>query len=75
MAAKEGTTVEQEGVSHHYDSAKAPIRQATKEPPITHEHLRHIYGKRGEKANHKMESLVVEEGPSRNQQIEEWPSP
>ena len=32
MAAKEGTTVEQEGVSHHYDSAKAAIRQATKEP-------------------------------------------
>ena len=32
VAAKEGTTVEQEGVSHHYDSAKAAIRLATKEP-------------------------------------------
>ena len=42
MAAKEGTTVEQEGASHHYEPAKAAIRQATKETPITHERLRHI---------------------------------
>ena len=56
VAAKEGTTMEQEGVSHHYDSAKAAIRQATKEPPITHERLGRIYGERGEKVNHKLES-------------------
>ena len=63
VAAKEGTTVEQEGVSHHYDSAKAAIRQATKEPTITFERVRHIYGERGE----NFESL--------HQQIEERPSP
>ena len=34
MAAKEGTTVEKEGESDHNDSAKAAIRQASKEPPI-----------------------------------------
>ena len=32
-------------------------RQATKEPSVTHEHLHHIYGERGEKENHKLESL------------------
>ena len=47
VATKEGTTVGQEGVSHHYDSAKAVMRQATKEPPITYEHPRRIYGERG----------------------------
>ena len=45
MAAKEGKTVEQEEVSHHYDSAKEAIRQVGIEPPITHERLRRIYGK------------------------------
>ena len=42
MSAKEGTTVEQERMSHHYDSAKA----ATQEPTITLERVRHIYGER-----------------------------
>ena len=46
--AEEGTTVEQEGVSHHYDSAKT-----TKQPPITHKRLCHIYDKRGENVKHK----------------------
>ena len=32
VAAIEWTTVEEEGKSHHYDSAKAVIRQAIKEP-------------------------------------------
>ena len=35
MVAKEETTVEQEGESHHNDSEKAAVGQATKEPPIT----------------------------------------
>ena len=34
VAAKGGTTVEQEGVSHHYNSAKAAIWQSAKE--LTH---------------------------------------
>ena len=59
MVAKEGTTVEQEGDSHHYDSAKAAMRPSTKEPPITHERLRHIYGEGGEKVNRKLESLQL----------------
>ena len=42
MAAKEVTTEELEGVSHHYDSAKTAIWQTTKEPPITNERQRHI---------------------------------
>ena len=50
---------QQEGESHHYDSAKAAIRQATKELPISQERLRHIYGERGEKVNHKLESLQL----------------
>ena len=72
MAAKEGITVEQEGVSHHYDSAKAAIRQATKELRITHVRLCSIYGKRGEKVNHKLESQQLS---SLHQQIEDRPSP
>ena len=44
VAAMEGTTVEQEGVGHHYDSVKAAILQATKEPPITHERQCRIGG-------------------------------
>ena len=46
VAAKEGTTVEQEGVSHHYDSSKAAMLQANKEPPIIHERLRRTCGER-----------------------------
>ena len=56
MAANGGTTVEQEGVSHHYHSAKTAIRQVTKEPNIVHERLRRIYDERGEKEDHKLES-------------------
>ena len=41
VAPKEVTTEEQEGESYHYDSAKAAIRQETKEHPITHNSLRH----------------------------------
>ena len=59
VAAKERTTVEQEGVSHHHDSARAAIRQATKEPPIINERLRHIYGERGDKVNHKLERPLL----------------
>ena len=58
MAAKEGTTVEQEGVSHHNDPEKAAIQQATKEPAITNKRLRYIYGKR-KKVNHKLENLQL----------------
>ena len=46
MAAKEGTTVEQEGVSHDNDSAEVAMRQATNQPPISHERLRGIYVER-----------------------------
>ena len=59
MAAKEGTTLKQVEVSHHYNTAKAAIRYATKEPPITHPRLRRTYSDRGEKANHKLESLKL----------------
>ena len=37
VAANERIAVEQEGENRHYDSAKAAIRQATKEPPSSHE--------------------------------------
>ena len=53
VAAKEGSTVEQEGVSRHYYSTKAAIRQATMEQPITLERPRR---KRGEKVNYKLKS-------------------
>ena len=56
MTAK---TVEQEKVSFHYDSTKAAMRQATKEPPIAHERPRRIHGERGEKVNHKLDSLQL----------------
>ena len=58
MVAKEGTTVEQEQ-ENHYGTAKAEIRQVTKEPPITHECLCQDYSTRGEKVNHKLESLPL----------------
>ena len=41
------------------------MRQATKEPPITHERLRRINGDRREKVNHKLESLQL----SRKEQV------
>ena len=53
MAVKEGTSLEQKEVSHHYVSVKATLQQATKEPPITYECLCHVYGKRDKKENHK----------------------
>ena len=59
MATKDGTTVEQEGISYHYEAAKAAMRQATKEPPIAHERQRRIYGEIGEKVNHWLESLQL----------------
>ena len=59
MAAKKGTTVKQEEVSHHYDTAKAAIWQTTKEPPITHERLLRIYGERDERVNHKLDNLLL----------------
>ena len=46
-------------MSHHHDSAKAALQKVTKEHPITHEDLRHIHGMRGEKVNHKLESLQL----------------
>ena len=42
MVVKEGTIVQQQGENHHLDSAKAAIRQVTKEHPISHEQ----YGRR-----------------------------
>ena len=48
VADKEGTIVEQEGVSHHYDSLT-----------ITHERLCRIYCEGGEKVNHDLESLQL----------------
>ena len=47
VAAKEGTTVEQEGENNNYDTAKSAIRQATKKHHNTHMHLRRIHGERG----------------------------
>ena len=49
MAAREGTIVEQEEVSHHYDSAKVAIQRTTMEPPVTHECRHHIYGEEDKK--------------------------
>ena len=46
MAAKKGTTVDQED-NHHCESA---IRQATKDPPITHMRICRINGGRGKKS-------------------------
>ena len=59
VAPKVGTTVVQEEVSHHFESAKAAIRLATNEPTISHERLRRIYGERGGNENHKMENLQM----------------
>ena len=53
MAAKLATNVALEGVSHHCDSAKAAIRQATTETPTTHERLCRIYD---QKVSHKLEA-------------------
>ena len=50
-------------------------RQATREPPITHERLCRINGERGEKENDKLKLAVVKEGPNPYQQTEERLSP
>ena len=63
VAAKEGATAEQQGVSHHYDSAKA-----TKEPHITHERL---WRKRRKSEPLVGKLVVVKEVPSLHQKTEE----
>ena len=57
-----------------YYSAKAAIQQATKEPPITHERLRHIYSEREKSEPQVGKPTVVKEGPSLHQQTGERPS-
>ena len=57
MTAKYGRNVELKGKDHPYDSAKAAMRQATMESPITNKRPCRIYGERGERKKHKLKSL------------------
>ena len=59
VAAKEGTTVEHEGVSQHNNSAITAVRQATKEPRIIDKRLRRIFRDVGENVNHNLESIQL----------------
>ena len=74
VAAKERTTVEQEGVSHHYDSANAAIRQANKEPLLPTSVNVQSTAKEVKKEPQVGKPTVVKEGPSLHQQIEVRPS-
>ena len=58
VAAKEETSVGQEGVSHHHNSAKANMTVHYR-LPFDNDRLRRIYGERGEKVSHKLESLQL----------------
>ena len=51
MAAREDKTVEQ-GVSSHYDSTKAAMLRATKEPSVARDRLRRFCSIGDEKTNH-----------------------
>ena len=77
MAAKEGTSVEHEGASHHhYDSAKSAIQQTTKEPPhYPQVSTSHLQQRRRESELQVGNPTVVKEGLSLHQQFEEPPSP
>ena len=46
-------------MSHHYDSSKAAILRAIKEPSVAHGRLRSICDERGEKFSHKMDCLQL----------------
>ena len=59
MLANEGTAMGQKEENHHYVSAKEASRQATEEPPTSHERQHRIYVERGEKVKRKFESLQL----------------
>ena len=46
-------------ISHYYESAKAPIRWATREPSFVSDCLRRIYGERGKNVNNKLDGLQL----------------
>ena len=59
VEAKEGTNVEQEGVSYYYDSVKVTKRRARKESSIAHVRLRRINGDKGKKVDYMHEDMKL----------------
>ena len=56
--AKKGADTDQMDADHHYTTAKAMIRRATKGEPVSHELTQRIYGDRGLKVNRKKEGQL-----------------
>ena len=59
--AKKGADADQAVVDHHYTTAKAMIRRATRGGPASHELTQRIYGNRGSKVNRKKKANWEEE--------------
>ena len=55
---KKGTDADQTDVDHHYTTAKAMIRRATRGGPASHELTPRIYGDKGSKVNRKEEGQL-----------------
>ena len=56
--AMKGADADQTDVDHHYTTAKAMIRRATRGGPASHELTQRIYGDRGSKVNRKEEGQL-----------------
>ena len=56
--ARKGTAANQEGVRHHYDSAKATIRRITRGGEISHERIRQVYGAKRDKLDRREEAKL-----------------
>ena len=55
---EEGADADQMDVDHHYTTAKAMIRRATRGGPASHELTQRIYGDKGSKVNRKKEGQL-----------------
>ena len=55
---KKRADADQTDVDHHYTTAKAMIRRATRSGPALHELTQRIYGDRGSKVNRKEEGQL-----------------
>ena len=58
VQAKKGADADQTDVDHHYTTAKAMIRRATRGGPASLELTQRIYGDRGFKVNRKEEGQL-----------------
>ena len=56
--AQIGAATNQEGVRHHYNSAKATIRRVARGEKISHVGIRQLYGAKGEELDHIEESKL-----------------